>query len=171
MVATAGSIAKLPSKNVAMMAQDPQMSNMMLRALLRNHSEKTPIVPRIRSSPSIANQAKDLSVFASLLTAGLSSNHGKHRAVAVTSHNTEEMTPPFPLEVFPETEKARLELMLLVGDGPAIFYMSDSQRKPHKRKQLYGTTQTHAGCFKSTGSRWLISVTIIDSAGRSCVCT
>lgn len=33
MVATAGSIAKLPIKNVPRIAQDPQMSSMMLSVL------------------------------------------------------------------------------------------------------------------------------------------
>lgn len=92
----------------------------MLRVLLRNHREKTPVVPSTRSSPKIANQAKDLSVSAALLAGGFSTNHGKHSAVAITSHITEEITPPFPLEGTLETEKAWLELMLLVVDRPAI---------------------------------------------------
>lgn len=119
-VATAGSIAKLPTKNVAMIAQDPQMSSMMLRVLLRNHRENIPIMPSTRSSPKIANHTKDLSGSPALLAAGSSTNHGKHSAVASTSHITDETTPPFPLEGTLETEKAWLELMLLVMDQPVI---------------------------------------------------
>lgn len=105
-VATAGSIAKLPTKNVAKMPHEPQMSSMMLRVLRRNHSENTLMAPTTRSSASTRNHATDLGAFPALLAEGCSNNHGKQRPADIVSHITEETTPALPLESTLDTENS-----------------------------------------------------------------
>lgn len=122
MVATAGSIAKLPTKNVARMPHEPQMSSMMLRVLRRNHSENTLMAPIRRSSASTKNHATDLGAFPALVAEGCSSSHGKHRPAEMVSHITEETTPALPLAPTLDTENSWLDSRLLAtlvpGDGP-----------------------------------------------------
>lgn len=99
MVATAGSIAKLPSKNVPKMLNEPQMSNMMLMALLRNHNENTQNIDKIKSNAKITNQATDLSGSPALVWGPRWTSHGKHRPVAAMSHRVDVTTPRFPFIV------------------------------------------------------------------------
>lgn len=122
MVATAGSIAKLPSKNVANMQKDPQISSNVLIALLRNHSENTHNIDSKRSITNITYHATDLGVAPAFLFSGRSNNHGKQRPAATTSHKTEVITPRFPFVVILEICTAWVELMVLSdADGRAIF--------------------------------------------------
>lgn len=114
MVATAGSMAKHPSKNVATMPPVPQTRRMMLSVLRRNQSEKTLMVPISRSSASTRNHATDLGVSPALVGEGFSNNHGKHNPTAMMSQITEEMTPPFPFDGTLDTEKSWLDSRLLV---------------------------------------------------------
>lgn len=99
MVATAGSMAKLASKNVPKMLNEPQMSNMMLIALLRNHKENTQNIDKIKSKAKITNHATDLSGSPALVWGPRWTNHGKHRPVAAMSHRVDVITPRFPLIV------------------------------------------------------------------------
>ena len=117
MVATAGSIAKLPSKYVATIAQAPQRSNMTLRVLFRNHSENTLMAPMIRSRASMTNHATDLASSSALPDEGLAISQGKHRPAEITSQIAELITPPFPLQDTRETENSWLDCRLLDVEG------------------------------------------------------
>lgn len=151
MVATAGSIAKLPSKNVARIAQAPHMSSMMLRVLFWNHREKILMVPTMRSRAKITNQATDLAVSPALPDEGCSSNHGKHSPAAAVSHMTEATTPLFPFEFTLETEKSWLESMLLVVvDGPAIE--TNQAREPEQDAPIVPVLADAGGAVASTSS-------------------
>lgn len=120
MVATAGIIAKLPSRNVATIAQAPHMSIMMLRVLFRNHRENELIVPMMRFNPKITNHATDLAGSPALLAGDFSTSHGQHNPVPIMSHITEETTPWFPFEIPLETEKPRLDSTPLEEDDLLI---------------------------------------------------
>lgn len=147
-MATAGSIAKLPIKNVATMPPAPQISSMMLRVLRRNHRENTLMAPIKRSMASTRNHATDLGASPSLDAEGCSSNHGKHRPTEMVSHITEEATPQVPFESTPDAENSWLELKLLVGlalddvsAGPAMVqYQPNTQLEIRCRLALWRET-------------------------------
>lgn len=121
MTATAGSIAKLPTRNVPKMAQEPQMSSMMLRVLWRNQREKMLMTAMMIFTVSMTYHATDFAVSSALLSGGCSSSHGKHKPAAIVSHNAEVITPLFPFEVIFVVEKSWLDSPLLpMLDGPAI---------------------------------------------------